>query len=421
MEAVHLLLIEDSPADADLIQAILAARSDAPYRIQRATTLAEGIGVAQEQTFDAVLLDLNLPDAQGLTTIRAWLEGPGIRPVIVMTGQGGEEMGPLAIQEGAQDYLTKDELGPALGTRIIDQARERWALGREQRIMAVAFHTGQATLVTDAEGIIERANPAFTQITGYTASEVIGRNPRLLSSGTHDPAFYQALWRQLLEEGHWQGEIWNRHKDGHLMPVWQTITAVTRENGEVEHFVSVFHDISEQKRLEAEMARLAATDSLTGLANRRHFLEAARSELHRSFRHGLSFSLLMADADHFKAINDHYGHETGDLVLKTLAKVLETNLREEEVVGRIGGEEFAILLPETDHQGAETVAERLRALVAGTPIPTRSGEISITISLGMAGFQGAEDTVDGLLARADQQLYVAKEAGRNRVGAPPAG
>ena len=415
-----ILLVEDNPADADLIEEMLDSDPGTAFRVNRCASLAEAREACRDTAPDAVLLDLNLPDSQGIATVEAWMTSPDLHPLIVLTVYSGREFGRTAIQQGAQDYLSKQELGPELLVRTISQARARWDLEREKQLMATAFHNGQATMVTDNLGAIQRANSAFTRITGYTADEVIGENPRILASGNHDPAFYEELWRKLLEEGHWQGEIWNRHKDGHLLPVWQTITAVPGEKGEWERFVSVFHDIDEQKRLEAEMARLVATDPLTELANRRHFMEAAQSELRRSQRHGLSFSLLMVDVDHFKRVNDLYGHETGDLVLRNLSETLQSNLREEEIVGRIGGEEFAILLPEADQQAAEKVAARIRALVASTSIPAQATTIPITISLGVTSVQDRKDTVGALLARADAQLYAAKLAGRNRVCPPPA-
>jgi diguanylate cyclase (GGDEF)-like protein/PAS domain S-box-containing protein len=311
--------------------------------------------------------------------------------------------------------LPKDELTPELIGRTVQQAMERWKLEREHRILAAAFQTGQATMITDADGRIQRVNAAFTAITGYSEAEVVGNDPRLMGSGLHDSDFFRAVWTQLAQEGSWQGEVWNRHKTGRLLPVWQTIAAVTDQRGAVEHYVSVFHDISEQKRLEDEMAWLAATDPLTGLANRRRFLKAAREEVAGAPSHGKGLSLIMVDVDHFKAINDSHGHDSGDLALTALAEILTRNLREEELVGRIGGEEFAVLLPGTDPRRAAAVAERLRSRVAETGIHGTDTPFQITISLGIAAWRGPHETVDRLLARADEELYAAKQAGRNRV------
>jgi len=413
-----ILLVDDNPADAALTQEMLADSGGRPWQVHRvevADSLQAACARVAAERFDVVLLDLNLPDSHGPETVQAWLEGPAVRPLIALTGEGGWETGSTTIQYGAQDFLPKDELTPELISRTVQQALERWKLEREHRILAAAFQTGQATMITDASGRIQRVNAAFTAITGYSEAEVVGNDPRLMGSGLHDSDFFHAVWVELEQEGSWQGEVWNRHKTGRLLPVWQTIAAVTDQSGAVEHYVSVFHDISEQKRLEDEMAWLAATDPLTGLANRRRFLKAAREEVAGAPSHGQGVSLIMLDVDHFKVINDTHGHESGDLALTALSEILTRNLREEELVGRIGGEEFAVLLPGTDPRRAAAVAERLRSLVAETAIHGTDTTFQLTISLGIAAWRGPHETVDRLLARADEELYAAKQAGRNRI------
>jgi diguanylate cyclase (GGDEF)-like protein/PAS domain S-box-containing protein len=288
---------------------------------------------------------------------------------------------------------------------------ERRALETEQRLLATAFHTSQALMITDARGTIERVNPAFTEITGYTAEEAIGQDPSLIASGVHDTGFYAAMWQALTANGHWEGEIWNRRKDGEIYPQWESISAVRNQAGELEHYVAVFHDISEQKRLEAELERLATHDPLTGIFNRAKLYEVIEAAEKEFTRYGIPFALIMFDLDHFKAVNDRYGHAAGDAVLKELARRVAAQLRDTDRFGRWGGEEFLIVAGHTDRDGACRLAERIRRAVADNPF----SEVGpVTVSMGVAEIAPGEASEE-LEERADSSLYRAKTNGRNRV------
>lgn len=291
---------------------------------------------------------------------------------------------------------------------VKEDITERKRQEDELKVMASVFETGQATLITDPDMRIEKVNQAFTDITGYHADEVIGQTPRLFKSGVHDHAFYARLWDAVLETGHWQGEIWNRNKYGDIYPLWQSITAVRDTAGEIRHFIAVFHSIAERKQMESELERQATRDHLTGAHNRRAFDQAIRQAIRHSEHSGDSFSLLLFDIDHFKAVNDSYGHDTGDAILKRLASRAGEGLRSTDLLARWGGEEFAILLLDTPLKGAATFAERLRYQVA----TTRFEGLTITISLGITEYLPGDD-LDSMLARADDALYRAKRGGRN--------
>lgn len=294
---------------------------------------------------------------------------------------------------------------------VKEDITERKRQEEELRLLASVFQTGQATLITDPEMRIERVNQAFTDITGYLPEEVIGHTPRLFKSGRHDKAFYAQLWQEVLETGHWQGEIWNRNKYGEIYPLWQSITAVSDEAGKVRHYIAVFHNIAERKRLEEELEQQATRDHLTGAHNRRAFDTAMRKAIRQAERSDNTFSLLLFDIDRFKSVNDQHGHETGDVILKRLATLVSQTLRSTDLLARWGGEEFAVLLQDTSASGASTFAERLRQQVA----ETRLHGLAVTISLGIAEYHRGESP-DEMLARADGALYRAKRAGRNRVG-----
>ncbi|WP_338072056.1 diguanylate cyclase [Billgrantia bachuensis] len=294
---------------------------------------------------------------------------------------------------------------------VKEDITERKRQEEELRLLASVFQTGQATLITDPEMRIERVNQAFTDITGYLPEEVIGHTPRLFQSGRHDKAFYSQLWQDVLEAGHWQGEIWNRNKYGEIYPLWQSITAVHDEAGNIRHFIAVFHNIAERKRLEQELEQQATRDHLTGAYNRRAFDAAMRKAVRQAERSDNTFSLLLFDIDLFKSVNDQHGHDTGDVILKRLALLVGKALRSTDLLARWGGEEFAILLQDTSAQGASIFAERLRQQVA----ETRLHGLAVTISLGIAEYRRGESPEE-MLTRADSALYRAKRAGRNRVG-----
>ncbi|MDR9440527.1 MAG: diguanylate cyclase [Halomonas sp.] len=293
---------------------------------------------------------------------------------------------------------------------VKEDVTERRRQENELRLLATAFETGQATLITDAEMRIEKVNQAFTDITGYREEEVIGKTPKLFKSGRHDSAFYARMWGELLRFGHWQGEIWNRNKHGDIYPLWQSITAVVDAAGEVRNFVAVFHNIAERKRMEKELEHQATRDHLTGAHNRRAFDVAVRQALHQAEQGDEPFTLLLFDIDHFKSVNDTHGHDTGDEILKQLTRQVGHSLRSTDLLARWGGEEFTILLPDTQLRGATTFAERLRCQVA----ETRFQGLSITISIGITQYRPG-DSLDDLIVRADEALYRAKEAGRNGV------
>lgn len=286
----------------------------------------------------------------------------------------------------------------------------------ELRLMSVAFDTGQAPFITDTDMVICRVNQAFTDITGYQSHEVVGKTPRLFKSGRHDDAFYRRLWQTLDNTGHWQGEIWNRNKHGDIYPLWQSITAVPDTDGQVRYFVSVFHDIAERKRMERELETQAMCDHLTGVYNRRAFDAALARCIADSAHDRLPFALLMFDIDHFKRVNDTCGHDQGDVILQQLARCIKDCLRASDVLARWGGEEFAILLHGTGHEGAWRLAERILHCVR----EHRFDSHRITVSIGLAESMPG-DTCETLISRVDQALYTAKHGGRDTaVAAPPA-
>lgn len=278
---------------------------------------------------------------------------------------------------------------------------------------------GEGIYGVDREGSCTFINPAALAILGYDKEEVLGKNQHVVFHHHHkDGSLYPAeecpIYKTL-HDGIRRGvEDAFIRKNGEIFPVQLTVTPM-HEDGQIVGVEAVFQDIAQRKEMEQELMRLATTDPLTGMSNRRHFIEQLDKELAHSKRFGTSAAFLMMDIDHFKSVNDTYGHAAGDVVLKHFAELTKQRLRRVDLVGRLGGEEFGILLPGTDSAGAELFAERLRIYVADTPAQNGDSTIPITISIGISVF-GANDTeTDRIMARADLALYRAKERGRNRV------
>lgn len=293
----------------------------------------------------------------------------------------------------------------------------------ELRIAAIAFESSEAMVVTDRQSRVVKVNHAFSELTGYSEAEVIGRNIKVLASGRHSQEFYKAMWQEILEKGSWQGEIWNRHKNGTIYPQWQTITAVRNGKGETTNYVSSGFDISRRVAQDTEMRNLAFYDPLTGLANRRLFDDRLRHAFAKSSRNRMWGALIFIDLDHFKELNDLLGHAEGDRLLQSVADRLSGSIREGDTVARLGGDEFVMLLEDLDEEPeiatriALDVAEGLR-LTLNAPHPQQERMPAgwrCTPSIGVALFFDGRDTTASVIERADKALYAAKSAGRNTV------
>ena len=288
------------------------------------------------------------------------------------------------------------------------------------RIAATAFETHLGMLITDAEGKILKVNETFTRLTGYREAEVVGRNPRLLSSGNHDAAFYRQLWRDVAKKGSWQGEIWNRRKNGEVFPEWLTISAVHNDVGTLTHYVATFSDISQRKAAEAEIHQLAFYDPLTGLPNRRLMLERLEGALKDSYRSGQFGALLYLDLDNFQQVNDTLGHHTGDQLLRQVAHRFNDVLRQSDTLARLGGDEFAVLLHDLgrNQQRVAAVADRVAHKLLGVlqvPISVAGSSMTMTVSIGVTLYRDHSMTLDEILQQADMALFQAKQGGRDTL------
>ena len=316
----------------------------------------------------------------------------------------------------------RDAQGAVMGSlSSAEDVTERRRAEAELRIAAIAFESQEGMYVADGAGAILRVNRAFSDMTGYSAPDAIGKMPhQLLKSGRHDSTFYERINQSVLSGGMWQGEVWDRRKNGDVFPVWLIITAVKTDDGVLTHFVATLSDITQRKAAEDQIRNLAFYDPLTQLPNRRLLMDRLEKALATGTRHQRKGALLFIDLDNFKTLNDTLGHDKGDLLLQQVAKRLSTCVREYDTVARLGGDEFVVMLEDLSESAleaatqAETVGEKILK-VLNLPYQLASHEHHSTPSIGVTLFGEQHEGIDEPLKRADLAMYQAKAAGRNTL------
>jgi len=310
--------------------------------------------------------------------------------------------------------LQYDEMNRPL--RMVGSAQditERKRIELDLHIAAVAFESQEAMVITDTASIILRINKAFTESTGYTEQEAVGRKISLLKSGRHDAAFYAAMWESVLSIGTWQGEIWDRRKNGEIYPKWLSITAVKGSDGVITHYVGTHTDITERKASEEQIKLLAFYDPLTRLPNRRLLNERLKHAINMERRDGRQLGLLMLDLDRFKAVNDSLGHLAGDELLQQVAARITARLRDVDMVARMGGDEFVVLLEDiAQPEDAARVAKEIITDLTEPFCLTQSDNVQIGASIGISLYPQHGDSPEMLMDHADAALYRAKDIGR---------
>lgn len=306
-----------------------------------------------------------------------------------------------------------EEINRRQETAIAAMGHDLSEAEKEQLVASAVFgNAAEAFMVTDRDNRIVRVNPAFTAITGYAADEVIGKDPKLLGSGRHGADFFREMWRHLDKLGRWEGEIWNKRKNGEIFVAWLAITTITGAAGEGRHVAS-FIDITRRKEAEEIILYRANYDRLTDLPNRGLFDDRLDGVLAMAKRHRRSFALLYVDLDWFKQVNDAHGHAAGDALLVEAARRMERCVRDADTVARLGGDEFAVILSDLNEpREAEDVARRIKQMLA-EPFMLDEGTAQISGSIGIAIYpqHGGDELL--LKKSADQALYAAKAGGRN--------
>ncbi len=420
---IRVLLVEDNPGDALLLQAALREKSQSLYSLQRVDGLGACLDCLSKGEFDVVLLDLFLPDSSGLSTLRSVLKIEPRVPVVVLTGLGDKEAAIQSLHEGAQDFLLKDELNGPLLKRAISYAVERYDLlkrARENEERYFLAARGSNDGLWDWNFLTGRVffSPRWKLMLDYSEEEV-GDKPEEWFGRVH-PGDHDRVQRDLSNHlcgktPHFTSEHRLRQKDGRYRWVLVRGMAIRDDRKRATRVAGSFTDITRHKNMEKQLALRAFYDPLTGLPNRPHFMESLARCFEKLRRHPSGrFALLFLDLDRFKYVNDHFGHGAGDQLLFEVGQRLRSSVRPNDLVARMGGDEFTVLVEEIpDPSEAIEVANRiLRAFQV--PFQVGGSEVTTTVSVGIAYSSGAIQGPDALLRAADAAMYQAKVAGKGR-------
>ncbi|MEK6546164.1 MAG: diguanylate cyclase [Nitrospinota bacterium] len=306
-------------------------------------------------------------------------------------------------------------------TALYEQKMKRNLKGNEQKkteeelyLAAKVFENAMDEIViTDSKAVIQKVNRAFTEITGYSKEEVIGKNTRILKSGKQDTEFYTKMWDSIITSGKWEGNLWNRKKDGSIYPEWKIIIAVKDENNKTTHYISMARDMSERVKYEEQIKHQAYHDILTGLPTRLLFYDRLSIAIANAQRVKQRIAVIFLDIDGFKFVNDNFGHNVGDILLQSIAKRLMKGIRKGDTIGRLGGDEFIFILPQiTGEEVINMIALRLLNILK-EPFLINEHTFQITGSMGISHYPDDGDDIETLLKKADIAMYQAKEKGKN--------
>jgi diguanylate cyclase (GGDEF)-like protein/PAS domain S-box-containing protein len=412
---LKILIVEDSSSDAALIEMLLKGISIFSVELINTKTLEASLQTMSESLFDLILLDLGLPDSQGLNTLHVIHEKVPEVPIVILTGFEDEEIAIGALQEGAQDYLLKNEITEKVVARSIRYSIERQQIFRklqesEQRFRKLA-NVAPAAIFMINENKITYANKLALCYTGSTWKEVQGRDiVSFFAPACHDQ--FEVILKQLCDKTIESGrmDLVFVDTEGNNRR-WVDVSISLMQVSDEEHVLLIGYDISERKILEKKLIETARTDTLTGISNRLRFDEVLKSEMMRTDRTENTFALMLFDIDDFKAVNDRYGHQQGDRVLIEIARIVSAELRSYDTLARWGGEEFTILAPDMDAKGALTLANKVHLSVK-TAVFEGIGHIGISIGVTLYRLNESQDQ---LIKRVDDALYKAKSEGKDRV------
>lgn len=416
-----LLLVEDDDRDYLAIKETLKFF---PYEIIRFSIAEDALVYLDDHEVDIIVSDQNLPGIKGLDFFKRLKTQGFLTPTMLLTGAGNELLAAESIRLGVDEYVIKDvgagylELLSFLLVRACERKQdnlEKKLIQHKKTLNALVMETMlEGVIITNAKNEIIETNEAFTKITGYTLEDVIGKNPSILSSDKHDPLFFEYMWDDINIKGHWTGKIFNRRKNGEIYPEWLTISCIKDADESVINYLAIFSDIEgKQSNFHGLLSHYAYYDGLTGLPNRLLLDERLSYGINRAQRQCNRMVFMALDLDRFKLVNDTYGHAVGDELLVEVAERLSACTRSTDIVGRISGDEFVVLLPEiTKIHEIESVAEKIINALSEV-YNLQGNSISISVSIGIAIYP--DDTKDNneLRKLADIALYHSKSLGRN--------
>lgn len=407
-----ILLVDDVPENIQILAAALRGQ----YRIKTATDGEKALKlVTQGECPHLILLDVMMPGISGIDVLRKLREMQETRdiPVIFVSADVSEQTQLEGLSLGADDYLIKPVNTKLLMVRVRNLLERKHA-ELQLRLSAHVFsHSSEAIMINDKANCIVDVNQSFTELTGYSLEEVKGKNPKMLSSGQTGRETYLDMWQSITEKGCWQGELWDRKKDGEVYPKWLSISVVRNVFGDIDFYIGSFTDMSARKAAEQHIRHLANHDPLTSLLNRFGLQNRMEQGVSLAKRNNYMVAALFIDMDRFKNINDTLGHPAGDALLVEVAQRLKASVRDSDIVARLGGDEFVVVLTELDEatkamRSAELILESL-----GKPYHFGDIEMHSTPSIGLAMFPEDGQDCDTLMKHADTAMYHAKERGRN--------
>ncbi len=414
-----ILIIDDTPSNIQLLGEALEKK----YIIQIAVSGKRGLELASEDPPDLILLDIMMPEMDGNEVCRQLKSDERLKniPIIFITALSDTATELQSLALGAADFLHKP-FKIEIACLRINNLLERESMRRDlvikeqqQRLAVSVFnYSHDGIMVSNTDNQLIDVNHSFSRITGYQANEVLGKNPRILQSGQQSDKFYQEMWSYLLKHDYWSGEFWNKHKDGHLFAVQSSIAVIRNEKGHIDHYISIFSDITLRKSHDETLKRIAYFDELTGIPNRTLLTDRLTQGIAQSVRNKKTMALCFLDLDGFKHVNDQFGHDVGDKLLIESTQRIGRCLRKVDTLARIGGDEFVVLLLGLRSDDEYIISVERILNVLQQPFLIDENSINISGSIGVTLFPQNDNDSDILLRHADQAMYIAKQKGKNQ-------
>lgn len=413
-EKLLILLVDDLPINLHVL--VSALKTD--FRLKTATSGASTLALLKDQTElpKLVILDVKMPGMSGIEVLRRMRADPNTLaiPVILVSADVSEQNELAGLNLGADEYLIKPISKDTLIIRVRNLIR-RNAEQSKLRLAGYVFnYSGEAIMITDRNNHIVDVNAAFIKLTGYDKADVLGSNPKLLSSGRTTEEECRDMSEAILKDGFWQGEMWDRRKDGSVYPKMMTVSVVRNRAGDIEFHLANFVDISRYKESEERIEHLAHHDPLTGLPNRLHLQIFLEQSMLIVTRMSEQLAVMFLDLDRFKNVNDTLGHSVGDALLIQVAARLKSCVRDYDAVARLGGDEFVVILRGHDIESVAAIVATKINLHLSRPFLIGTGTLRTSTSIGIALYPDNADRIDDLMKNADRAMYFAKSEGGNK-------